>query len=248
MSGKIPPRHEAESPSFKIGEDSPGSCYANRYIHQMGDHKDSFSSYNHKSLKIDIKQCLSGKLVSCQSLMSMRSPHTPNTYMNINKFARSNTKKTTVIEQNDGTFRFGKYYGIKILGEGSFGKVYQALKTDNNVKCAIKVINKENMLRDIQKGLKTEINVNDVTNLIKHEIEIQQTVSDCDNVCNILDYQNDAERNYSFIVTELVEGGCLFTKPFWKKYNKDYINEIKEFKESLTENELEKVNKEKNFI
>ena len=86
---------------------------------------------------------------------------------------RSNCKrKMTVIEQEDGCIKLGKYYGVLKIGEGSFGKVYQAIRVDNKEPCAIKVINKEKMRRVLAKGAQSELTTRDVTELITHEIKI----------------------------------------------------------------------------
>lgn len=81
-------------------------------------------------------------------------------------------KKMTVIEQEDGCIKLGKYYGVLKIGEGSFGIVYQAIRVDNKKPCAIKVINKEKMRHQLAKGAKSELTTKDVTELITHEIKI----------------------------------------------------------------------------
>jgi hypothetical protein len=119
-------------------------------------------------VKRDSRPCSSRKVIGLMNPIEklaremkedkvVSSPHSHGTQSrNQISFSGRSTgkKKMTVIEQEDGCIKLGKYYGVLKIGEGSFGKVYQAIRVDNKEPCAIKVINKEKMRHQLAKGAK----------------------------------------------------------------------------------------------
>ncbi|KAJ5068161.1 cbl-interacting serine/threonine-protein kinase 8 [Anaeramoeba ignava] len=93
--------------------------------------------------------------------------------------------------------RVGKYEIGKTLGEGTFGKVKQATNTETGEVVAIKIMEKEQILKE---GMADQV---------KKEISIMKMISQ-KNIVSLLDVLVSKTRIY--LVLELVTGGELFYK------------------------------------
>ena len=86
---------------------------------------------------------------------------------------------------------------MKVLGSGSYGKVFLAKnKKDPDFKCAIKVIKKTHMSEDDLLGLKREVSIMqqvDHPNIVKY-------------------YETYDDKKYIYLCMELCQGGELFQK------------------------------------
>jgi len=84
-----------------------------------------------------------------------------------------------------------------ILGEGSFGKVREALDSQKNTLCAIKIINKRN-LQGIPGGEES----------VEKEVEILRKIQHI-NCLHLFDFFQDDEKGKLYIVCERVGGGSV---------------------------------------
>jgi len=92
----------------------------------------------------------------------------------------------------------GKYEINRLLGEGQFGKVKEAVDLETGTRLACKIIKKS--------AIKTKKDVETV----KKEVAFMKQLNGHDNILNMYDVLEDSEKLY--LVLELAAGGDLFDK------------------------------------
>lgn len=92
----------------------------------------------------------------------------------------------------------GKYEINRLLGEGQFGKVKEAVDLETGTRLAVKMIKKS--------AIKTKKDVETV----KKEVAFMKTLNGHENILNMYDVVEDKEKLY--LVLELAAGGDLFDK------------------------------------
>jgi len=92
----------------------------------------------------------------------------------------------------------GKYEINRLLGEGQFGKVKEAVDLETGIRLAVKMIKKS--------AIKTKKDVETV----KKEVAFMKTLNGHENILNMYDVIEDKEKLY--LVLELAAGGDLFDK------------------------------------
>ena len=101
---------------------------------------------------------------------------------------------------------FGKYEMGRLLGKGTFAKVYHGRQTESNESVAIKVINKDQVKKEgMMEQIKREISV---MRLVRHPniVELKEVL---------------ATKTKIFFVMEYVKGGELFAKVAKGKLKED---------------------------
>lgn len=92
--------------------------------------------------------------------------------------------------------RLEQYKFERVLGEGSFGKVYLAQHLNTQVRVAVKIISKEK-IADVFKKNKENF----------FEIELMEEVSGCSNILSLIESFEDA--NNFYVVTRCMNCGSL---------------------------------------
>ena len=108
-----------------------------------------------------------------------------------------------------------KYKEIKLIGEGSFAKVYKAINNNTGEKVALKKIDK--------KKLQMNDNINYFLEALKKEIEIMR-VCECENSVKFYEYYEDDD--YYTIVMELCDSTLKVHLSEIEKFSLEEIKEI----------------------
>lgn len=135
---------------------------------------------------------------------------TENTSISDQRFKNIKIKEGRLINEQKGS-PYDYYDELQILGEGSFGKVFEVVKKDSKVHRAMKKINKD----------KFKINYEEELSLI-NEINILKTL-DHPNIMKIYEYFNTEHNIY--IISELCTGGELFDKITAEKHFSEALSQ-----------------------
>jgi [calcium/calmodulin-dependent protein kinase] kinase len=119
----------------------------------------------------------------------------------------STTKAT--LSRGLGKKRVNQYENIRLLGKGAHGKVYLCRNIENNVQCAVKMINKsiiKSFRRLVPPGFSQKTDVN----IVKAEIAVLKKLNH-PNVVKLLEVIDDPEQDKVYLVFEYIDGGELLS-------------------------------------
>ena len=101
-----------------------------------------------------------------------------------------------MISQGQGKITDNYEVSSKLIGRGAFAEVYQAIQISTGMVRAVKIIDKENMHKEIREELSNEI---DILSKLDHP-----------NIIKIFEFFED--KHYFYIIMELCQGGELFER------------------------------------